>query len=99
MAVDRLLPTQEAEDLIALTRSIADRELGSRVEQHEEAEAYPEGLFAILGKAGLLGLPFAAEYGGGAVSYEVYAQVLEILAYRWLSVAESVNVHLSLIHI
>ena len=65
MAVDRLLPTQEAEDLLALTRELADKELATRVEEHERAETYPEGLFATLGEAGLLGLPYPEEHGGG----------------------------------
>ena len=61
MAVDRLLPTQESEDLLELTREIADKELAPRVEEHERAETYPEGLFATLGEAGLLGLPYPEE--------------------------------------
>ncbi len=93
MAVERLLPTTEAADLLALTREIADKELAPRVDEHERAETYPEGLFATLGAAGLLGLPYAEEYGGGAQPYEVYLQVLEELAARWAAVAVAVSVH------
>ncbi|HEX6870113.1 MAG TPA: acyl-CoA dehydrogenase family protein, partial [Micromonosporaceae bacterium] len=46
-----------------------------------------------LGRAGLLGLPYPEELGGGGQPYEVYLQVLEILAGRWLAVAEAVSVH------
>jgi alkylation response protein AidB-like acyl-CoA dehydrogenase len=93
MPVDRLLPTQEAEDLLDLTRDLADKELATRVEEHERAETYPQGLFATLGAAGLLGLPYPEEVGGGGQPYEVYLQVLEELAARWAAVAVATSVH------
>ena len=65
MAVDRLLPSPEAADLLALTREIAHRELETRVVECEAEERYPEGLFATLGAAGLLGLPVPRGAGRG----------------------------------
>ncbi|MEU4509431.1 acyl-CoA dehydrogenase family protein [Nonomuraea wenchangensis] len=93
MTVERLLPNQDAEDLIELTREIADKELARRVDEHERAETYPEGLFATLGEAGLLGLAYPEEQGGGGQPYEVYLQVIEELAMRWASVAVATSVH------
>jgi len=91
--VDRLLPTAEARDLIALTRDVADKVLDPIVDDHERREAYPDGVFDTLGEAGLLSLPYAEEWGGGGQPYEVYLQVLEELASRWAAVAVAVSVH------
>ena len=58
MPVDRELPTQEAADLIALTRDLADAELAPRAAEYEREERFPREVFATLGEVGLLGLPF-----------------------------------------
>src|ERR1700757_2232 len=93
MTVDRLLVTDEARDLIQLTRDVADKVLTPIVDVHERAETYPSGIFATLGDAGLLTLPYPVEWGGAAQPYEVYLQVLEEIAARWASVAVAVSVH------
>jgi alkylation response protein AidB-like acyl-CoA dehydrogenase len=91
--VERILPTTEASDLLALTCELADAELAPRAAQYEERGEFPRELMRTLGRAGLLGLPYPEEYGGGGQPYEVYLQVLEELARRWLAVAEGVSVH------
>src|SRR5918993_2592756 len=93
MPVDRLLPSDDAVDLIALTRDICDKVLDPIVDAHEKAETYPEGVFARLGAAGLLSLPQPEEWGGGGQPYEVYLQVLEEIAARWAAIAVAVSVH------
>jgi alkylation response protein AidB-like acyl-CoA dehydrogenase len=93
MPVDRLLPSEEAADLIALARDIADKVLTPIVDAHEKAESYPEGVFAQLGAAGLLSLPQPEKWGGGGQPFEVYLQVLEEIAARWAAIAVAVSVH------
>ncbi|MGH3729638.1 MAG: acyl-CoA dehydrogenase family protein [Micromonosporaceae bacterium] len=93
MTVERILPTDEAETLLGLTREIADAELAPRADDFEARKEFPRDVVRTLGRAGLLGLPYPEEYGGGGQPYEVYLQVLEELAYRWLTIAEAVSVH------
>ena len=90
MPVDRMLPTPEAEDLIALVRDIADSELAPRADAAEAAGEYPRDLVAMLGRSGLMGLPYDE---GGGQPYEVYLQVVEEVAARWATVGLSLSVH------
>ncbi|MFC5727508.1 MULTISPECIES: acyl-CoA dehydrogenase family protein [Nocardioides] len=91
--VERLLPSGEAEELLALAREIATKELAPQVAEAEERAEFPESAYRLLGSAGLLSLPFSAEFGGGAQPYEVYLQVVEEIATAWPSVAVGTSVH------
>ncbi len=93
MPADRVMPTSESADLIALTRQLVSKELAPLVDTHEANETFPRETFRLLGEAGLLSLPYPEPYGGGAQPYEVYLQVLEEIATVWASVGVGVSVH------
>jgi alkylation response protein AidB-like acyl-CoA dehydrogenase len=93
MAVDRELPTGEARALLELTRELAAGELRPRVAEWERRAEFPREVFRTLGRAGLLGLPYGPEHGGGGQPYTVYLQVVEELAGAWLAVGLGTSVH------
>jgi hypothetical protein len=94
--VDRLLPTDDdgvSEALLELTREIATQELAPAVAEAEEKGEFPESAYRLLGRSGLLSLPFPEEHGGGGQPYQTYLQVVEELATAWPSVGVGVSVH------
>ncbi|WP_392544327.1 acyl-CoA dehydrogenase family protein [Oryzobacter telluris] len=97
MPATRLMPTEEGQDLIDLTREICAKELRPKVDAAERAaatdESFPTEVFRTLGSAGLLSLPHPEEHGGYGQPYEVYLQVVEEVASAWMSVAVGVSVH------
>ncbi|MFH8491562.1 acyl-CoA dehydrogenase family protein [Streptomyces longisporoflavus] len=92
-SVDRQLPTDEARDLFSLVRDLVQREIAPRAAEEEDAGRFPREVFTLLSDSGLLGLPYASEFGGGDQPYEVYLQVLEELAAARLTVGLGVSVH------
>jgi alkylation response protein AidB-like acyl-CoA dehydrogenase len=93
MPVDRELPSDEARELLSLARDLAATELAPRAAEFEERAEFPRDVFRILGRAGLLGLAYDEDLGGGGQPYTVYLQVLEELASAWAAVALGVSVH------
>ncbi len=91
--VERLLPSDEARELLALTREIAEKELEPNVHEAEQNGEFPAAAYRLLGNAGLLSLPFPEEYGGGGQPYEVYLQVVEEIGRAWPSVGVGTSVH------
>ena len=92
MPAERLMPTEDGADLIDLTREICAEELAPKaVGRRGGRRSSPATPSALLGKAGLLSLPYPEEFGGGGQPYEVYLQVVEEIASAWMSVAVGVS--------
>ena len=80
-------------ELLDLTRELADKELRPEVDAAEREGRFPREAFRLLGRSGLLGLPYPEQGGGGGQPDEVYLQVVEELARVWLTVGLGVSVH------
>ncbi len=93
MPAERLMPSEESRDLIALTRDIVDKELRPVVADLDARAEFPREIFRTLGRAGLMSLPYPEEFGGGGQTYEVYLQALEEIASASASVGVGVSVH------
>lgn len=91
--VNTRLPEARASELFTCIRELLVNEIEPQAAEREEAGQFPRELFALLSKEGLLALPFAAEYGGGAQPFAVYLRVLEELAAAHLTVGLGVSVH------
>ncbi|MEV6977285.1 acyl-CoA dehydrogenase family protein [Kitasatospora sp. NPDC093806] len=98
MKVERHFADDTQRELFALVEEIADKELAPRADVEERSGRFPRETVELLGRAGLIGLPFPERWGGGDQPYTVYLQVLERLAYRWFAVAESVHLQVLASH-
>ena len=90
---DRLLPTPEAHDFLALVDGLAAKELAPRAAESDREGRFPRETLLGLGTMGMFGLPYAEAHGGGGQPYEVYLQALESIGAGWASVAVGVSVH------
>jgi alkylation response protein AidB-like acyl-CoA dehydrogenase len=93
MPVERMLPDDEAEALVALAHEIAQEELRPIASEYEAEGRFPREKFKLLGQSGLLGLPYPERWDGGDVAYEVYLQALEEIAAAWMTVGVGLSVH------
>ncbi len=91
--IERECPDEETRALFELTRELADKELRPKADAAERDGTFPRHAFRILGRSGLLALPYPEELGGGGQPYQTYLQVVEELASAWLTVGLGLSVH------
>jgi len=89
---DHLGLTAEQDALLGLVREVAAREIAPHAAQWEHDSVLSRDAFTALGKAGLLGLVYPEQYGGGAQPFRVYLMALEELAHALLSVGVGASV-------
>jgi len=85
--------SDEARAIFELAAELAEKEIRPAAAAAEQAGTFPDRSFALLGEAGLMGLPYPEELGGGGQPYTVYLQVVEELAGAWLAVGLGLSVH------
>jgi len=91
--IDREAADDTTAALFSLTRELATAEVAPLAAAGERESRFPREVFRTLGAAGLLGLPYPEELGGGGQPYATYLQVVEELATAWLAVGLGVSVH------
>jgi len=97
--VEESLDFQLNDEQLHLKRSVrefAEREIAPNVMKWDEASEFPLATVKELGKLGLLGTVFPAEYGGAGMGYVEYATAIEELSRVDGSVGIIVAAHTSL---
>jgi alkylation response protein AidB-like acyl-CoA dehydrogenase len=93
IVLERECPDESTRALFDLARELADKELRPAADAAERDRTFPRETFRLLGRSGLLGLPYPEDLGGGGQPYASYLQVVEELARAWLTVGLGVSVH------
>ncbi|TDT30064.1 acyl-CoA dehydrogenase family protein [Naumannella halotolerans] len=91
--VQRLLPNDDAAEMVSVVADFARAELEAAAAQGEEAAKFPEKAYLRLAELGVLGMAYPEADGGLGRPYEVYLQALEEIAAAWFSVGVGVSVH------
>ncbi len=88
--------TAEQQQIKQMVRDFAATEILPNVMEWDEAQHFPLPVVKQLGELGLLGAVFAEKYGGAALSYVDYVNILEELAAVESGIALIVAAHNSL---
>src|SRR6476619_7471993 len=86
-------PTDEQEILRRTVREFAEAEMRPHVMEWDEAQHFPMELLPKLAQLGLMGMQFAENYGGSAMSSVDYCICIEELARVCPAIALSVAAH------
>jgi len=82
-----------ADELVATIAAWVDREVVPAASELEQADEFPEAMFAQMCDFGLFGANIDPEYGGLGLDALTYARIVEELARGWMSLAGILNSH------
>jgi alkylation response protein AidB-like acyl-CoA dehydrogenase len=71
-----------------------ERDVRPQVHRLEHDDVYPAEIVARMQQLGLFGATISADYGGLGLSSALYAQIVERIAYVWMSLTGIFNSHL-----
>ena len=86
----------EQEMFKEMLESFVENEIRPIAAELDEEEKFPEETVAMMGKYGIMGIPFSKEYGGAGGNNQMYAMAVEEISKACASHGIAVSVHTSL---
>lgn len=87
---------EEEQEILDMLHGFALKEVAPIAAEIDEQERFPEETWHKLAEMGMMGVPFAEEYGGAGLSYLTYIGVCEELARHCATTSVMVSAHSSL---
>lgn len=88
--------TQDQQDIRAMVREFAQKEIAPRAAQIDEEDRFPRELVRKMGELGLLGIPIPEEWGGVGADFLSYMLAIEEISYASATLGVILAVHTSL---
>ena len=85
--------SDEEREIVETVRRFVEKDVRPNVDKLEREKRFPEALLATMKELGLFGIAVPAEYDGLGLRLPVFAQVMEVLAGGWTTLAAYVNSH------
>ncbi len=86
-------PDDVRDELLAVVRKFRDNEIIPNAARYDHDDEYPAELVEQMKQLGLFGITVPPEYGGLGLDTLTYAQIVEELAYGWMTVSGFLNTH------
>ncbi len=87
---------EEEQEILDMLHDFCLKEVAPKAAEVDENERFPEETWHKLAEMGMMGVPFAEEYGGAGLSYLNYIGVCEELAKHCATTSVMVSAHTSL---